>query len=90
MASDIQDGEGPGKMVPRGSPRRVFLALEMEPFREGQERMDSLTSGFFPSCEDPGHRDAPNRSCDHSQAWVRPPSLPSAHTTITFVHNRNY
>lgn len=35
MASDIQDGEGPGKMVPRGRPCRVFLALEMEPFGEG-------------------------------------------------------
>lgn len=35
MASDIQDGEGPGKTVPRGSPRWVFLALEMEPFGEG-------------------------------------------------------
>lgn len=90
MASDIQDGEGPGKMVPRGSPRRVFLALEMEHFGGGWERMDSVTSGFFHSCEDPGHWDAPNRSRDHSQAWVRPPSLPSARTTIAFVHTRNY
>lgn len=38
--------------------------------------MESLTSGFFLGCEDPGHRDAPSRSRDHSQARGRPPSPP--------------
>lgn len=80
MASDTQDGEGPGKTV------CVFLEQVhtgcFQPLTwsclasDEDERMESLTSGFFLGCEDLGHRDTPSRSRDHSQARGRPPSPP--------------
>lgn len=73
MASDPRVGRVPERQCLEKAHAGCFQPLKWSRLESHEDqRMESLTSGFFHGCEDPGHRDAPHRRHDHSQARGRP------------------